>query len=134
MRVVFEKLVWAPFSEISFVFSNDAVVRMLNSQYRGIDKPTNVLSFPLLDFVAPQIPAAPFSAPLLLGDIVLAYETMLKESRDFGFSVCDHSLHIIVHGLLHLLGYDHQKEEEASVMESLEINILKELHVLNPYA
>ena len=107
--------------EISLVLTNDASIRRLNRDYRGKDKPTNVLSFPTIE------------APGLLGDIVLARETILREAEDKGVSFKHHFTHLIIHGLLHLLGHDHQTEAEAEKMEAIEIAALAKLGIANPY-
>ena len=112
--------------ELSLLLSDDAAVQELNRAWRGKDKPTNVLSFP-----APEQPGVP--GPRHLGDIVLAYETVVREAAEEGKSLHDHVLHLIVHGTLHLLGYDHELEVEAEIMEGLEIEALARLGVANPY-
>lgn len=113
-------------TELSLLFADDALVRRLNRDYRGIDKATNVLSFPQsagLDDVAGP----------LLGDIALAQETVLCEALADGKKPADHLTHLIVHGLLHLLGYDHESDEEAETMEQLERRILHLLSIADPY-
>jgi probable rRNA maturation factor len=113
--------------EISLVFTNDDDIRGINSEWRGQDKPTNVLSFP-------AFPLAPGGKPgPMLGDIILAEETLRREALDLGKSFEDHLAHLLVHGFLHLFGYDHMTDEEAAVMEGLEIRILAELGLDNPY-
>ncbi len=107
--------------ELSVALSDDAQVQTLNQKYRDKDKPTNVLSFPI-----------PAPAPLL-GDIVLAYETVEKEAKDKCISFENHMTHLLVHGFLHLQGYDHKTDEEASTMEALEIKALAALDIDNPY-
>ena len=114
-------------SEVSIVFGNDALVRRLNADYRRQDKATNVLSFPAGDETTPNF------APRLLGDIVLAYETVAREAREQGKTLSDHAAHLCVHGLLHLLGHDHQGDVEASAMEALETAILAELGIADPF-
>ncbi len=106
------------------------MVRDLNMTYRGHDEPTNVLSFPSED--APT-DAGALTGPLLLGDIVLAYETFVREARLRGISVCDHAMHLVVHGALHLLGYDHIEDADAEAMEGLEVEILGQLGIDDPY-
>lgn len=127
--------------ELALVLMNDAGVRALNRDYRRQDKPTNVLSFPALDAAAAVaarsgvLPAGwPQAAPLALGDIVLAYETVAGEAAAQGKSFSDHTRHLLVHGFLHLLGYDHEGDAAAMEMEGLEIAILGALNVANPYA
>ena len=112
--------------EISLLLADDAAVRELNRDWRERDKPTNVLSFP-----APAQPGAP--GPRHLGDIAIAYETLAREASEEGKSLTDHALHLIVHGALHLLGYDHEAEAEAETMEGLEVEALAGLGVANPY-
>ena len=102
-------------------------MRRLNRDYRGKDKPTNVLSFPRRRLLAGRL------GPLL-GDIVLAAETVAREAEDEGLALDDHLTHLIVHGFLHLLGYDHEDEAEAAVMEGLETAILGGLGIADPYA
>lgn len=114
--------------EISIVLANDDLVHILNREYRDKDKPTNVLTFATLDSDEPIT-----EGPLNLGDVILAYETVRVEATDQGKFILDHLKHLIVHGVLHLLGYDHQTEEEATDMETLEIRILERLGVQNPY-
>jgi probable rRNA maturation factor len=96
----------APF-EVSVRFTDDAEVRTLNASYRGKDKPTNVLSFPMM---GPDELASPPAHGGLLGDIVLAFETCVREAEEKGVAVADHASHLIVHGTLHLLGHDHGDE------------------------
>ncbi|MCR6629633.1 MAG: rRNA maturation RNase YbeY [Magnetospirillum sp.] len=118
--------------EISVVLADDATVQGLNRDWRGKDKPTNVLSFAALDDdEAPRVPGA----PLLLGDIVLAFETCRDEARALGKPLSDHLSHLVVHGVLHLLGYDHEDDEaEAEEMEALETTILAGCGIADPYA
>ncbi|MGF1608009.1 MAG: rRNA maturation RNase YbeY [Kiloniellales bacterium] len=118
--------------ELSLVLADDAFVRRLNRDYRGQDKPTNVLSFASLDEPAPPCRAA--GAPLLLGDVIVARETLQHEAGEAGKTVTDHLSHLVVHGVLHLLGYAHEAEAEARRMESLEVAILAELGIADPYA
>jgi probable rRNA maturation factor len=113
-------------AELSIVLTDDAEQRVLNRDWRGIDKPTNVLSFPQI---------APFGPVVgLLGDIILARETLAREAEEMGISFEDHFTHLVVHGFLHLLGYDHMDDDEALAMESLETQILASLGVADPYA
>jgi probable rRNA maturation factor len=113
-------------AELSVVFTDDAHIRALNRRFRGKDKATNVLSFP----------AAPSGRKLgpLLGDIVLARQTVEREADDQGLTFEDHLTHLVVHGFLHLLGYDHATEAEAVAMERLETAILASIGVADPYA
>lgn len=120
--------------EVSVLFSDDAEVQCLNRDYRGKDKPTNVLSFPMLEPAEIAAPGAPAGGELLLGDIVLAAETVAREASEKRISVADHATHLIVHGLLHLLGYDHEDEGQAEHMEALETRALATMGVGDPYA
>jgi probable rRNA maturation factor len=111
-------------AEISLLLCDDAFIHELNRQWRGQDKPTNVLSFPAPGDVADQI---------ILGDIAIAYETMAREAMDEGKTLQAHFSHLVVHGLLHLLGYDHEDETGAEIMEGLEREILAALGIEDPY-
>ncbi|MGH7122804.1 MAG: rRNA maturation RNase YbeY, partial [Stellaceae bacterium] len=115
-------------TEVSVVLADDALLRRLNRQWRRIDAATNVLSFPSLDQELP--PRAPF----LLGDVVVAYETVSREAQEQGKELADHLRHLVVHGVLHLLGYDHDEPGEAEQMEALETQVLARLGVADPYA
>lgn len=106
--------------ELSLIFADNDFVQKLNRDWRGQDKPTNVLSFPQ-------------NEAMLLGDIILAYETVQREAKEQGKRLEDHAIHLIVHGLLHLLGYDHIDDLDAKNMENLEIHILQTLGIKNPY-
>lgn len=114
-------------AELSLLFTDDAHIQVLNREWRGKDKPTNVLSFPAFD-VAPGDPLAP-----MLGDIVLALETISSEAALEEKPFEHHLTHLIVHGLLHLLGYDHETEEQAEEMEALERAALRRLAIPDPY-
>jgi probable rRNA maturation factor len=113
--------------EVSLLLTGDAAVQALNREWRGQDKPTNVLSFP-----ASGQPGLP--GPRHLGDIALAYETLAREADQERKPLLDHATHLIVHGMLHLLGFDHELEAEAQIMEGLEIQALATLGVGDPYA
>jgi len=113
-------------SEVSLTFTDDRHIRVLNRTYRGKDKATNVLSFPASTAVSGRL------GPLL-GDIALASGVVSSEAAEMGESVNDHLNHLIVHGFLHLLGYDHAHESDAAVMEGLEVAILGALGIANPY-
>ena len=115
--------------EISLVFTDDAEQRALNRDYRHKDRATNVLSFPNMDDDTP----ADAGMPRLLGDVVLARETVEREAREQGKSLADHVTHLLVHGTLHLLGYDHEEVAEAAEMEALETTILAGLGIADPY-
>ncbi|HZU88526.1 MAG TPA: rRNA maturation RNase YbeY [Stellaceae bacterium] len=120
--------------ELSLVLTDDAEQRRLNRRYRGHDRPTNVLSFPT-GAAAPQAARqrTARAAPLLLGDVVLACETVAREAAEQQKPLADHLRHLVVHGVLHLLGYDHAVEREARRMEALETAILQRLGVPDPY-
>jgi probable rRNA maturation factor len=109
--------------------TDDAEQRQLNRSYRGKDASTNVLSFPLADPAEPRPPGV----PLLLGDVVLAFETVRHEAEAQQKPLADHLRHLIVHGVLHLLGFDHDSEPEAAAMETREVEILVALGVPDPY-
>lgn len=117
----------------SILLTDDAEVHALNAEWRSKDKPTNVLSFPMLER-AELLALAPDGPPELLGDIVLALETCTREAEDKGISLEHHAAHLIVHGLLHLAGYDHETSpEDARIMESLEIKALAQMGIADPY-
>jgi probable rRNA maturation factor len=118
--------------ELSVRLTGNEEVRALNAEWRGQDKATNVLSFPLLK--AEDFTSAKFAnAELLLGDIVLARGVCVAEAADKGVSVEEHATHLLVHGTLHLLGYDHHDDEEAADMEAREVRALRRLGIANPY-
>lgn len=129
--------------EISVRLTSDEEVQHLNRQYRGKDKPTNVLSFPmiqpdLLETVthnsdANVSGASATGGEVLLGDIVLAYGVCTAEAAEKGIGVTDHATHLIVHGTLHLLGYDHLEDREAEAMEAIERDVLAALGIADPY-
>jgi len=114
--------------EVSVVLADDAFLRRLNHDYRGRDEATNVLSFPAGDDAV-----AALTGPSLLGDIVLAYETVSGEAAARGLALGDHLSHLVVHGALHLLGYDHESTAEATTMEGLETRVLAGLGIADPY-
>lgn len=114
-------------AEVAVALSSDERVRMLNRDYRGKDKPTNVLSFPIGSAVLPAGSRRP------LGDLVLAAETVAREAAAENKPPHHHLQHLVLHGLLHLLGYDHETEAEALEMEALEVELLAELGIPDPY-
>ncbi len=117
----------------SVLFTSDADVHALNAEWRGKDKPTNVLSFPMLER-SELLDLAPEGPPEMLGDIALAHETCAREAAEKGMPVDHHAAHLIVHGLLHLAGYDHEiSEADADAMEALEIKALAVLGLADPY-
>lgn len=137
-------------AELSVVFTNDAAVRELNRKWRGKNSPTNVLSFPQATAPSKPLPspaarpAAPSSKPRkpvapgesvrLLGDVILSAETVTREAALASKPLVDHMAHLIIHGYLHLLGFDHETEADAEKMEQLERVALKDLGIPDPYA
>ena len=118
--------------EISIRLTGDEQVRALNAEWRGKDKPTNVLSFPMAE--ARELNETNVGGPeLLLGDIILARGVCEAEAADKGVSIEQHATHLIVHGTLHLLGHDHHEEGEAADMEAREVRALSRLGIANPY-
>jgi probable rRNA maturation factor len=117
-------------AELAVMLTDDAGIRTLNNNWRGIDRPTNVLSFPALQ---PTGPSSPDDAPRMLGDIAIAYETMHREARDEQKPFDHHLSHLAVHGFLHLIGYDHENDADAEIMETLESKILAQLGIPDPY-
>ena len=118
-------------AELAVMLTDDAGIRTLNSNWRGIDKPTNVLSFPALQ---PTGASGPDDAPRMLGDIAIAYETTRKEADDEQQPFDHHLSHLAIHGFLHLIGYDHETDDDAEAMEGLEQEILAQLGIPDPYA
>ena len=123
--------------EISLLACDDERISALNADFRGKPSPTNVLSWPSdergaeADGVMPDAPALPMDAEL--GDIAIAYETCAREAEEAGNAMSDHTLHLLVHGTLHLLGFDHERDQDATLMEDLETQILGKLGVRDPY-
>ncbi|MDH5747764.1 MAG: rRNA maturation RNase YbeY [Rhodospirillales bacterium] len=117
-------------AEVSLMLTDDETIRGLNRTYRGKDQATNVLSFAAREGDAPEVPG---DEPELLGDIVIAYETVTEEAGKEGKAPADHLSHLVVHGMLHLLGFDHQTDRDARIMEPLEIKALEALGISNPY-
>ena len=113
-----------PDADVTIVLSDDEEVQQLNKAYRGFDKPTNVLSFENGESVEGR---------RQLGDIIIAFDTVERESRQQEKPLATHLVHLVVHGVLHLLGHDHEDENEAEVMESHEIAILGAMDIANPY-
>jgi probable rRNA maturation factor len=118
--------------ELSFRLAGDDEVRALNSEWRGKDKPTNVLSFPLSD--AHELAGTGSPGPeLMLGDIILARGVCIAEAAEKAISIEEHAAHLMVHGTLHLLGYDHMDDESAADMEAREIRALARMGIADPY-
>lgn len=121
--------------EISILFTGDERMRELNNEFRNKDKATNVLSFPdsaidwqhILEF-------KPNEDYMYLGDVAFGYEIICQEAKDKGWEFVDYFTHLLVHALLHLIGYDHMEQEDAKVMEKLEIEILRKLGIASPYS
>ncbi len=118
--------------DLNIWLSSDDVSQKYNAQFRQQDKPTNVLSFWQEDwrFDPPAIPANQYT---VLGDILLAYETIVKEAEEQKKSIYDHFSHLLIHGTLHILGFHHDSEEEANIMEPMEVEILKQYNIDDPY-
>jgi probable rRNA maturation factor len=116
-------------AELSVLLCDDKTIARLNAQWRGQHKPTNVLSFP-----APPPQGAAPDERIPLGDIAIAYESLTREAEENRKTVSDHLSHLVVHGFLHLLGYDHHMDDEAEQMERLERDILARIGVADPYA
>jgi probable rRNA maturation factor len=120
--------------EVSVRFTDDEEVRALNAEWRGKDKPTNVLSFPMLEPELLGALARGGEGEALLGDIVLAAGVCAREAAEKAVSMGDHAAHLVVHGTLHLLGYDHEDgDEEAEAMEKVERDALASLGIADPY-
>lgn len=113
--------------EVSILLSDDATLRDLNSRWRHKDVPTNVLAF---EAGAPEVAGMPRP----LGDVAIAMETAMREAAAAGIDFGDHVAHLVVHGVLHLLGHDHENDNDAEIMETLETEILAGLHIADPYA
>lgn len=125
--------------EIVVLGTDDARIADLNASFRGKSQPTNVLSWPSQDRAAPKDgdpPALPEPENNIieLGDIALAYEICVSEAKAAHKSLSDHSLHLLVHGILHLLGYDHIRDNDAALMESLEVKVLASMGLEDPYS
>lgn len=131
VKAVLKHELISDFVELNVRLTDDAVMQQLNKDFRHQDKPTNVLSFP----AEPEDEMSPFYNPALLqlGDIALGYETLEREAKEQGKSFKDHFTHLLIHGTLHNLGFDHQTDAEAEEMEGLESQILNSLGISNPY-
>lgn len=113
-------------AEMSITLTDDARIRELNRAWRGLDKPTNVLSFPAADQPEGVLPH-------LLGDVIVAFGTLAREAEAEGKAPADHLAHLVVHGTLHLMGFDHETDDEAETMEALERQVLAGLGIADPY-
>jgi len=118
-------------AEVSLLLTDNETVKTLNRDYRNQDKPTNVLAFAVLD--GEDTGPRPEGAPVMLGDIIMAYGVLMTEAGDKKIQPSSHLCHLVVHGMLHLLGFDHQSDDEAGEMEAMESRILKKLGVADPY-
>ena len=125
--VAVTKIKLARGAEVSLLLCDDARIREINRAWRGLDKPTNVLSFP-------AAPRAMLAKSPAVGDIAIAHETVAREALEEGKTFQDHYMHMVVHGFLHLLGSDHETDAEAEEMEALEVSVLQQLGVADPYA
>jgi probable rRNA maturation factor len=125
---------WLARAEVGVLLADDATVRRLNAEHRGHDRATNVLSFPTFEHILEDAPGHLPPGPVPLGDIALAFETVRAEAAAERKPLRDHVSHLLVHGCLHLLGYDHQTDDGAARMEELERAILEQLGIPDPYA
>lgn len=116
---------------VSLLLCNDEDMRAMNKIHRGVDKATNVLSFPADDDL--QRPSDMPADEVTIGDIAIAAETVMRESSKTGIAAADHLLHLFTHGVLHLLGYDHEEDSPAAEMERLEIDLLTQMKIADPY-
>ncbi len=125
--------------EVSLLACDDARISELNAEFRGKPSPTNVLSWPAEDLAPagagniPPVPQPDFTGEIALGDIAISYDTCAREAENEGKSVNDHVTHLIVHGVLHLLGYDHIRDPDATLMERVEVEILGKMGIDDPY-
>ncbi|WP_085783929.1 rRNA maturation RNase YbeY [Candidatus Nucleicultrix amoebiphila] len=134
IRCVLEQVVpWLKNVEVSVYLTNNVNVQRLNKDYRHKDHPTNVLSFGVLNRPLKAGDLKNSKEPFFLGDVVLSYGVIQQEALEQNKNILDHLSHLLVHGVLHLLGYDHEDREDAENMENLEIDILKKFSIKNPY-
>ena len=130
-----------PETELSILACDDARIAVLNTEFRGKPTPTNVLSWPDTNLSAAEdggMPRPPETDPQgtdegFIGDIAIAYDTCTREAAEQGLTMQDHTTHLIVHGMLHLLGYDHERDRDATLMEGLETVLLGKLGIADPY-
>jgi probable rRNA maturation factor len=114
-------------SELSLLFTDDLSIKSINHQWRGMDKPTNVLSFPSLDIAPGELPQ------IILGDIIFAFETIEREANELQKPFDEHLIHLFIHGFLHLFGYDHIEDNDGDEMEAIETGIMVSLGLSDPY-
>lgn len=120
--------------ELSILLTNDNRIKELNKQFRGENKATNVLSFPDMEIDFRQIlEFKPDLDYMYIGDIAFAFETIAAQAREKNITFLQHFKHLLVHSILHLLGFDHQNDEEAKIMENIEVEILKQFSIASPY-
>lgn len=124
---------WLKTGEVSLLLTDDREIRSLNSAYRGKDRATNVLSFPGLDLIDGQADMTPQQGQVMLGDIVMSVDRSMAEAGELEKAPVDHVAHLLVHGTLHLLGFDHDDDDRAETMERLEASILQTLGFAAPY-
>jgi probable rRNA maturation factor len=120
--------------EIGLLACDDARMAKLNGEFRGKGQPTNVLSWPAFEGEVPRNPGLPGEGPLFIGDIALGFDTCAREAEEAGIPLADHAAHLVVHGVLHLLGHDHLEDDEAETMEEIETKVLASMGVANPYS
>jgi probable rRNA maturation factor len=120
--------------EIGLLACDDARMAALNTEFRGKAQATNVLSWPAFAGVVPEPPGLPGEGPLFLGDLALGFETCAAEAEAASLPLADHAAHLVVHGVLHLIGHDHAEDGEAEAMEALETKVLASMGVANPYS
>lgn len=134
-KKTFKRIYFGPKSlYVNLLLSNDKNIRILNKKFLNKDNSTNVLSFPQFDLDdIDKIDTVFHENILLLGDIIMAYNKIMRESKEFGFKFFDRATHLLIHSILHLFGFDHMKLDERKKMEGLEIEILKDMGLKNPY-
>jgi probable rRNA maturation factor len=121
--------------EIGLLACDDAKMAELNGMFRGSGVATNVLSWPAFSGPVPEEPPGlPGEGPLFIGDLALGYESCAREAEAAGIALADHAAHLVVHGVLHLLGHDHAEDDQAEAMEALETKVLASMGVANPYS
>lgn len=120
--------------EIALLACDDVRIADLNGTFRDKPQPTNVLSWPEFEGPVPDPDTTPDSDPLFIGDLAMAWETCQREAEAAGISMADHATHLVVHGVLHLLGHDHLDDAEAETMETIETNVLARMGIANPYS